>query len=322
VLTHIVRRILIAIPLLLAMSFVTFLFMTVVYKGDPLAQYKLDPTTSKETIDNLRKKYHLNKPPAVRYFLWLGGVLRGDLGYSIHQKQKVSVIIRSRIWPTLLLSLSAMICAWVLAIPLGIYCAVHQGKLRDRLLSLFAFLGMAIPSFFFALLLLWAISVTGILPLGGYQSTDFEKLSFLGKVLDIGAHLILPTVVLGFGAMGGLQRIMRGNMLEALRSQYVTTARAKGLSETRVVYWHALRTAINPMITIFGYQLSGLLSGAALMEIVINWPGLGNLMLGAVRAQDHSLVMGSMLISGVLLILGNLVADILLSLSDPRISYS
>jgi len=181
---------------------------------------------------------------------------------------------------------------------------------------------MAVPSFFLALLLLWGISVTGVLPLGGFQSAEFESLSFLGRVADIAKHLVLPTVVLGFGAWGGLQRIMRGNMLEVLRQQYVTTARAKGLSETRVVYWHALRTAINPMITIFGYQLSGILSGAALMEIVINWPGLGNLMLAAVRAQDQPLVMASMLISGVLLIAGNLAADILLAVSDPRISYS
>ena len=321
-LSHILRRILIAVPLLLAMSFVTFMFMTVVYRGDPLGQYRLDPTTSQETLDLLRKKYNLDKPPAVRYLIWLGGVLRGDLGYSLHQKQRVAAILRSRIWPTLLLSISSMVCAWLLAVPLGIFCAVHQGRWRDRLLSLLAFLGMAVPSFFLALLMLWLISVTGLLPLGGYQSAEFEKLTLWGKAADVGKHLILPTLVLGFGAMGGLQRIMRGNMLEVLRSQYVVTARAKGLSEVRVVYWHALRTAINPMVTIFGYQLSGLLSGAALMEIVINWPGLGNLMLGAVRAQDQALVMGSMLISGVLLILGNLVADILLVVSDPRISYS
>jgi len=321
-LTHIARRILIAVPLLLAMSFVTFLFMTVVYKGDPLAQYRLDPTISEETIQRLRHEYHLDKPPVVRYVLWLGGVLKGDLGYSLHQKQRVGAIIRSRIWPTLLLSLSAMLCAWMLAVPLGVFCACHQGTWRDRLLSLLAFLGMAVPSFFLALLLLWGISVTGVLPLGGFQSAEFESLSFLGRVADVAKHLILPTVVLGFGAWGGLQRIMRGNMLEVLRQQYVTTARAKGLRETRVVYWHALRTAVNPMITIFGYQLSGILSGAALMEIVINWPGLGNLMLAAVRAQDQPLVMASMLISGVLLIAGNLVADILLAISDPRISYS
>jgi len=321
-LTHILRRILIAVPLLLAMSFVTFIFMTVVYRGDPLAQYRLDPTTSEESLNRLKKQYHLDRPPIVRYFLWLGGILRGDLGFSLHQKQHVWPIIRSRIGPTLLLSLSAMCCAWLLAVPLGIQCAVHQGKFRDRFFSFLAFLGMAVPSFFFALLLLWGISVVGVLPLGGYQSPQFDSFSFGRKVADIAAHLILPTLVLGFGAMGGLQRIMRGNMLEVLRSQYVTTARAKGLSETRVVYWHALRTAINPMITIFGYELSGLLSGAALMEIVINWPGLGNLMLAAVRAQDQPLVMGNMLISGVLLILGNLVADILLALSDPRISYS
>jgi len=321
-LTHIARRVLVAVPLLLAMSFMTFLFMTVVYRGDPLAQYRIDPTFSEKTLREMESQYNLDKPPVQRYFLWLGGVLRGDWGRSVSQKQPVAAIVMSRLWPTLLLSLSSMICSWMLAVPLGIYCATQQGRWPDRLLSFLAFVGMAAPSFFLALLLLWLVSVTGFLPLGGYQSADYDRLSALGKALDIGRHLIVPTIVLGFGGMGGLQRVMRGNMLEALRSQYVMTARAKGLPETRVVYWHALRTAINPMITIFGYQLSGLLSGAALMEIVVSWPGLGNLMLAAVRAQDQALVMGSMLISGVLLIAGNLAADILLALSDPRISYS
>ena len=320
--THILRRILIAVPLLLAMTFVTFIFMTVVYKGDPLANERLNPTTSKETIERYRKLMHLDQPPMTRYFLWLGDICQGKLGYSFYQKQEVWSIIRSRIGPTLLLSISAMLCAWMFAVPLGIHCAVHQGTWRDRLLSFLAFVGMSVPGFFLALLLLWSISIVGILPLGGYQSSGYESLPFYAKLADVAWHLVLPTFILGFGAYGGLQRIMRGNMLEVLRSQYITTARAKGLSERRVVYWHALRTAINPMITIFGYELSGVLSGAALMEIVINWPGLGNLMLTAVRTQDQALVMGNMLISGVLLILGNLVADILLAVSDPRISYT
>jgi peptide/nickel transport system permease protein len=150
-------------------------------------------------------------------------------------------------------------------------------------------------------------------------SANFYELSTTGKIFDFLKHLIIPTLVISFGAIASLQRVMRGNMLEVLRSQYIIALRARGLPENKIIYRHALRNAINPLITIFGYQLSGLLSGAALTEIICNWPGLGSLMLYAVRSQDLYLVMGSMFIGGAMLILGNLIADILLALSDPRI---
>ena len=158
-----------------------------------------------------------------------------------------------------------------------------------------------------------------MLPVGGMTSIDYEKLSFWGKIWDVAQHMAIPVIVLVTGSMAGLQRIMRGNMLESLRAQYVTTARAKGLPENKVVYKHALRNAINPMITIFGYELSGLLSGAALTEIVCSWPGLGQLMLEAVINLDDFVVMASFVMGAVLLVLGNLVADILLMVIDPRI---
>jgi peptide/nickel transport system permease protein len=153
-------------------------------------------------------------------------------------------------------------------------------------------------------------------------SAGYEQLAPLAKLLDVARHLLIPTVVLGASAVGGLQRLTRGNMLEVLRQQYITTARAKGLPENRVIYHHALRNAINPLITIFGYQFSGLLSGAAITEMIISWPGLGLLMLEAVRAKDYYLVMGDLLVAGLLLIVGNLLADILLAVADPRISVS
>jgi peptide/nickel transport system permease protein len=152
-------------------------------------------------------------------------------------------------------------------------------------------------------------------------SSHFDDLSFFGKVGDVAAHLVIPALVIATSAMAGYQRLMRGNMLEVLRAQYVLTARAKGLPENKVIYRHALRNAINPMITIFGFELSSILSGAALTEIITSWPGLGTVMLTAVRSQDLYLVMGSALIGGVLLIVGNLIADILLAWSDPRIQY-
>jgi peptide/nickel transport system permease protein len=157
--------------------------------------------------------------------------------------------------------------------------------------------------------------------MGGLKSSDYDALSNIGKLIDMAWHLIIPATVLTIGGLAGLQRIMRGNMLEELRKQYITTARAKGLPEGRVIYRHALRNAINPMVTIFGFELSSLLSGAALLEIVLSYPGLGMVMYEAVRSQDLFLVMGSMLISGLMLIIGNLLADVLLAVVDPQVSY-
>jgi len=168
---------------------------------------------------------------------------------------------------------------------------------------------------------LYAASQFGILPLGGMRSANYDELNFLGRAVDLLRHLVIPTVVISLGSMAALQRIMRGNMLGVLRQQYILTARAKGLPENKVFYRHALRNAINPLITLFGYELSSLLGGAALIEIICSWPGLGSLMLTAVRAKDVYLVMSSMLMGGILLLIGNLIADILLAWSDPRIRY-
>jgi len=352
---YIVRRILIAVPLLLAMSFVTFVLMKLA-PGDVLAAYRLNPQFSEETIRRIEQEYGIGRPPfiprlrasifehfswftnlpggtwtadlllkmleaAVQYLQWLRNLLVGNLGYSFTNKAPVTDVIKSKLRNTLLLSIASLLMTWLLAIPMGIYCAVHRNTITDKLFSFLAFFGMAIPDFFFALLLVFIASATGILPTGGATSEGYEAMSAVGKGIDLLEHLIIPTVVISTGSMAVLQRIMRGNMLEVLREQYVTTARAKGLPENRVIYRHALRNAINPMVTIFGYELSALLSGAALVEIVCGWPGIGITMLTAVRSKDIFLVMGSMMIGGVMLLVGNLVADLLLALVDPRIRY-
>jgi peptide/nickel transport system permease protein len=178
---------------------------------------------------------------------------------------------------------------------------------------------LSLPAFFVAMVFLFWASRTGVLPLGGMQSPGYDLLPWTGKAVDLLKHLAIPTVALSFGAVAALQRIMRGNMLDVLGKQYILAARARGLSETRVIYGHALRNAINPLLTLLGFELAGLLSGAALMEIVTSWPGLGTLMLTAVRAKDIYLVMASMMMGGVLFVAGNLIADILLAKADPRI---
>lgn len=290
--------------------------------GNYFDTLRLNPQISEETIEMYEKQFHLDEPPLVQYGYWLLNLCRGELGYSFVQQSPVSRIIASRLFNTLLLGISALLVSWLLALPIGVYCAVHQYSWADKFLSAFSFMGISFPSFFLALLLLYLFGSTlGLLPLGGMTQPGYEDLPAWGKALDVAKHLIIPTMVLSISAVAYLQRYMRGNLLEALRAQYITTARAMGLSSTRVVYIHALRNAINPMITLFGYELSSLLSGAALIEIICAWPGLGSLMLTAVMSQDLFLVMGSMLMGGAMLISGNLLADILLALVDPRIKY-
>jgi len=318
--TYIIRRILISIPLLLAISFITFLFIQLA-PGDFFDIMKMNPQISPETINMYKGKYHLDKPLIIQYFYWISRLLKLDLGYSFFYNSPVSKVLLSRIFNTLLLSICSIILTWVFAIPFGIWAALHRNKIIDRLLSILSYFGLSVPNFFFALLLLFLASVTGILPLGGMRSVNFGDFTLIGKIIDIAKHIIIPAIVISTASLAGLQRIMRGNMLEVLGKQYILTARAKGLPEHRVVYIHALRNALNPMVTIFGYQFSALLSGAALTEIVTGWPGLGSTLLVAVRAQDIYLVMGSMLIGGVMLLLGNLLADVVLAWLDPRIRY-
>lgn len=324
---YILKRLLMTIPLLLAMSFITF-FLIRLAPGDMLASYRANPQISQETIHALEQKFHLDKPLVVQYGYWLKNIVRGDMGYSFLKKDSVSSVIGSRLVNTLILALFSIFITWTVAIPLGIYAAMNQYKPIDGILSFISYIGISFPNFFLALLLLALISVMpelpiiGKLPLGGMKSADFESLSFFGQIGDILKHLLVPGIVLATASMAGLQRIMRGNMLEELRQRYITTARAKGLPENKVIYKHALRNAINPLITIFGYEFSALLSGAALTEIITGYPGLGSVMLEAIRAQDQFLIMGDMLISGVLLISGNLLADILLAAADPRVKLS
>jgi len=208
---------------------------------------------------------------------------------------------------------------WLVGIPLGIYAALNWRKPVDRILTVLSSVGMAIPSFFFALLLLVFAVKTGWFPVGGLTSAGFETFSPLHKIADIVHHLILPTVVLFTISLAGLQRQVRGNLLDVLESDYIKLAKAKGLSENVVVYKHALRNAINPMVTLLGFEFASLLSGAALTEYVFQYPGLGRLVLEAVMKSDINLVMASLMIGSIMLIVGNLIADILLRIVDPRI---
>ena len=315
---YIFRRILSLIPLLLGITFLVFFLMHLA-PGDITSNAKLARDIPEEYIEAIEKEYGLDQPFYTQYLLWLKNALSLNLGYSWTYKIPVAELIQPRLFSTFILSLSTLVFVWVLAIPLGVLSALYKDSLWDRITAFLAYSALSVPEFFFAILALYAVAQTGLLPFGGATSFDYELLSPLEKIIDRGYHLILPTLVLGLNGVASIMRVMRANFLETLQADYVRTARAKGLLPTAVQFRHVLRNALNPLISSFGFSLSGLLSGALIVEIILNYPGLGNLMYTALIQEDQFVVLASVLMSGTLLVLGNLVADILLAWSDPRI---
>lgn len=317
---YVLKRIIQTIPLLFLVSLISF-FLIRLAPVDPLAELKLNPSITQETLDYEVERLGLDKPVIVQYGLWLKSFVKGDLGYCT-TGEKVSDKLLERIPNTLLLTGFVILFTWMVGIPLGIIAALNWRKPIDRLLTILSSIGMAIPSFFFALLLLIFAVKTGWFPTGGLTSYNHSEMNIAGKIIDIIHHLILPVIVLFTISLSGLQRQMRGNLLDVLQSDYVKFARAKGLSETKVIYKHALRNAINPMVTLLGFEFASLLSGAALTEYVFQYPGLGRLILEAVMKSDINLVMASLMIGTIMLVIGNLLADILLKLVDPRVEVA
>ncbi len=317
ILIYILKRIMQTIPLLVIVSLISF-FIIRLSPVDPLAELRLNPSVSKETLQAETQRLGLDKPIIIQYLKWAKSFIKGDLGVT-SSGEKVSTKLKERIPNTLMLTVIVIFLSWLVAIPLGILAAVNQKTPFDRLLTVLTSIGMAIPSFFFAVLLLIFAVKTGWFPVGGLTSSNFLEMSFSQKILDISYHLILPVTVLFTLSLAGLQRQMRANLLDVLDSDYVKFARAKGLSEFKVVVKHALRNAVNPLITLLGFEFAGLLSGAALTEYVFQYPGLGRLILEAVLKSDINLVMASLMMGAIMLIAGNLIADILLILTDPRI---
>ena len=314
---YIAKRLLQMIPLLIIVSLLSF-FIIRLSPIDPLAELRLNPAISQETLDKEIKRLNLDKPIYIQYFSWAKSFVKGDLGYTT-TGERVAVKLKERIPNTLLLTFVVIFMTWSVGVPLGVLSAVNKGTFFDRALTFLSSIGMAIPSFFFAILMLIFAVKTGLFPVGGLTSYNFNEMNFLEKIFDVSKHLVLPVLVLFTISLSGLQRQMRANMLEVLDSDYIKFAKAKGLSDNKVVYKHALRNAINPMITLLGFEFAGLLSGAALTEYVFQYPGLGRLILEAVLKSDINLVMASLMMGTIMLILGNLIADILLMLADPRI---
>lgn len=314
---YIFKRILQIIPLLFIVSIISF-FIIRLSPIDPLAELRLNPSISKETLQAETTRLGLDKPIIVQYSKWATSFVKGDLGIT-SSGEKVADKLKERIPNTLLLTSIVIFMTWLVGIPLGILGAIYHKSQFDRLLTVISSIGMAIPSFFFAILLLIFAVKTSLFPVGGLTSFDFDEMTLGAKIFDLAKHLVLPVTVLFTISLSGLQRQMRANMLDVLDSDYVKFARAKGLSEFKVIFKHALRNAINPMITLLGFEFAGLLSGAALTEYVFQYPGLGRLILEAVMKSDINLVMASLMMGSIMLIFGNLLADILLIITDPRI---
>ena len=316
---YLLKRLLHMIPILIGVSFFTFA-LTALIPGDYFTKLSQNPQVTPDMLERMRTRYHLDRPWYVRYGYWVKNVVvHGDFGESIAYKRPAGELIKSRLWNTFLLSMAATILAWGVAVPLGIWAAVHKDSWIDRMCALIAFVGLSVPEVLLALLALMFAYATGWFPIGGASSPLHDIMGPWEKFKDTLHHLLLPTLVLAAAEMAGIMRQMRSNLLDVLRADFVTTARAKGLAERWVIYKHALRNAINPLLTIFGYSLAALLSGAFIVENIMAWPGLGRLTMEAFFSQDYQLVVATVVMATVLLVVGNFIADLLLAWSDPRI---
>ncbi|HOX50431.1 MAG TPA: ABC transporter permease [Fibrobacteria bacterium] len=323
----VLRRLLAMIPMLIGVSLIAFALLSL-SPGDPLAAQRGNPQVPDELIRRIEAQYGFDRPVPEQYLRWLGRVVQGDLGYSFKFKRPVAQVIRERLGATLLLALFSTFLTWLIAVPLGVWSALRRSQWPDKTVSVLSFVGMSLPSFFLALLLLYAASMlpslplVGKFPIGGLVSPGYDRLDTLGRILDILKHLLLPGLVLTIGGLAGLQRIARGSTLETLSQPYILAARARGLSDRRVLWGHAFRNAANPLITLLGFEFSALLSGAAFTEIITSWPGMGLLALEAVRSKDQFLVLATVLMGSLLLMLGNLLSDLLHAWNDPRVKVS
>ncbi len=317
-LKFIIKRVLMMIPVMVGITFISFVIISLA-PGNILTSLKMNPYISQKTIAMMEQAYGLNKPLLERYALWLWQVLHLNLGNSIYYHAPVLSLILSRAMNTLILSVSAILVSWIIALPLGIISGIKEQSLFDRTAGVVNYVGISIPSFFLAFILLLIAAKTGILPTGGTTSPLYGLLSPADKIYDRIIHLIMPVIALAVPQVASYTRLIRANIIEVKRSEFVIAAKARGVKNSRVIYVHLLKNAINPFITLAGYDFAGLLGGAALVETILNLQGLGTLLLKAVMSMDVFLLMGDILIGAGMLLLGNLIADIALIYVDPRI---
>lgn len=317
---YILKRLLNLIPVLLGITIITF-FVIHLAPGKPTRlQAELSPKITLEAREKLERLYGLDKPIHVQYWTWIKKLARFDLGRSFVDDRPVSIKIIERLPITITINILSLLLIFLIAMPIGIISAVKENSLFDRSSTIFVFVGFATPTFWLALLLMSLFGVSlGWLPVSGIKSLEFEEFNLFEKFIDLSAHLILPVFVSAFVGLAGISRYMRTSMLEVLHKDFIRTAKAKGLSKGKVIYKHALRNALLPIVTIIGLSVPGLIGGSVIFESIFSIPGMGKLFFDSVMARDYSVVMGILFIGAILTLLGNLLADIMYAYVDPRI---
>lgn len=326
-LQFILRRTLLMIPTMIVTSIVAFVIIQLP-PGDFATTYiaaraAQGDTTSQEMVQNIRQLYGLDQNVVVQYFKWMEGILlRGDFGLAFEWNQPVSSLIWERVWLTLALSLASLIITWLIAFPIGIYSAVKQYSIGDYLFTLLGFVGISIPSFLIALVVMYILFKYFGTTIGGLFSSEFQAAPWSWeKILDLLKHIWLPVLILAIGGTAELIRIMRANLLDELRRPYVVTARSKGLPEWKVLLKYPVRMALNPFVSTIGWTLPALVSGSIIISVVLSLPTTGPLLLRSLQSEDMYLAGSIILILSILTIIGTLLSDILLAWLDPRIRY-
>ncbi|HKJ87830.1 MAG TPA: ABC transporter permease [Gammaproteobacteria bacterium] len=320
-LIYFAKRMLWMIPVLLGITIISFGVMHLAPGDITTLETSLNPRSGSEAREKLREAYHLDEPLYEQYWLWLKRVVRLDFGRSFSSDHRpVLTKIGERLQVTLSINIASLLVILAVAFPVGVVSAVRQNSLLDRSLTVTVFLAFAIPGFWLALLLMVLFGVQlGWLPVSGIHGFDYQQLGFWGRLGDLARHLVLPVLVSGFAGVAAFSRYVRSNMLEVIRQDYILTARAKGLSEGTVIYRHALRNALLPVITLLGLSVPGLIGGSVIFETIFGIPGMGQLFYSSVLMRDYPVIMGILVIGAILTLLGNLLADLAYAWADPRV---
>lgn len=321
-LNYLLKRLLGLVPLLIGITLISFLVIHLAPGKTTDILTNLNPKVSLEARAKLNKIYGLDKPVLIQYKDWVKRFVKFDFGESFLDGRKVTDKIKERLPITLSINIISIILILLIGIPLGIVCSVKENSFIDKFITVFVFIGFAIPSFWLSLMLMDLFCIKlGWLPALGMTSLDFENFNILGKIIDILKHLALPVFIYVFGGLAGISRYMRQSMIQTLNKPYILTARAKGLSQNVIIYKHALRNSLLPIITLLGLSIPALISGSVIIESIFAIPGMGRLFFEAVMSRDYPVIMGILTIGAILTMLGNLIADISYGYADPRIRY-
>lgn len=319
---YLIKRLLLAVPLLFGITVLTFGILHLAPGGPTLAQTAFNPKVSPESIQEMRQLYGMDKPLPVQYLGWLGRLARFDLGVSFRDRRPVLERVLESLPATLLLSGLGFVVAYGVGVPMGVYTALHAGRRRDRLATLLSFLAYALPAFVLALFCQNLLAGRlGLMPISGFRSPWSEAWPLWRQALDVLWHMALPLAVTAFGSWVATAQFARNSLLEALSQDYVRFARAKGLPERRVILGHALPNAMLPLVTLLGLQLPALIGGSFIIESIFAWPGMGRLGYEAAVNYDYPVVMGVAFMGALLTVLGNLLADVGYAVIDPRVRY-